>query len=47
MKTWTITRECDDNESFEVDGETLEDALYDALFILGYRISESPNGETE
>jgi len=47
MKTWTITREWDDNESFEIDGETLEDALYSALQSLGYRISESSNGETE
>ena len=47
MKTWIITSEWADYISFEVEGETLEDALYNALLELGYRISESPNGETE
>jgi hypothetical protein len=45
MKTYIVSRELDGNDSFEVKGKTLEDALYDALLSLGYRISESQDTE--
>ena len=45
MKKWIVINADDGNNSFEVEGETAEEAAFTALESLGWYITEMANEE--
>ena len=47
MKRWIIINAFDANDSFEVDGNTMEEAAFAALNELGWGVAEVPEDDDE